>query len=55
MEEKLVELRNLSRAEVTSFLDDEIGSRLDKLSRQVARIDKRLYTQHEVSELNRSS
>ena len=54
LEEKLVELRNLSRAEVTSFLDDEIGSRLDKLSRQVARIDKRLYTQHEVSELNRS-
>ena len=54
LEEKLVELRNLSRAEVTNFLDDEIGSRLDKLSRQVARIDKRLYTQHEVSELNRS-
>ena len=52
LEEKLVELRNLSRAEVTNFLDDEIGSRLDKLSRQVARIDKRLYTQHEVSELN---
>ena len=48
LEEKLVELRNLSRAEVTSFLDDEIGSRLDKLSRQVARIDKRLYTYHEV-------
>ena len=49
LEEKLVELRNLSRAEVTSFLDDEIGSRLDKLSRQVARIDKRLYTRHEVA------
>ena len=48
LEEKLVELRNLSRAEVTSFLDDEVGSRLDKLSRQVARIDKRLYTYHEV-------
>ena len=49
LEEKLVELRNLSKVEVTSFLDDEIGSRLDKLSRQVARIDKRLYTQHEVN------
>ena len=48
LEEKLVELRNLSKVEVTSFLDDEIGSRLDKLSRQVARIDKRLYTHHEV-------
>ena len=49
LEEKLAKLRNLSRAEVTSFLDDEIGSRLDKLSRQVARIDKRLYTHHEVA------
>ena len=49
LEEKLIELRKLSRVEVTSFLDDEIGSLLDKLSRQVARIDKRLFTYHEVS------
>jgi hypothetical protein len=49
LEEKLIELRNLSRIEVTSFLDDEIGNLLDKLSRQVNRIDTRLFTYHEVS------
>jgi hypothetical protein len=49
LEEKLIELRKLSRVEVTSFLDDEIGNLLDKLSRQVARIDKRLFTYNEVS------
>ena len=49
LEEKLIKLRNQSRIEVTSFLDDEIGSLLDKLSRQVAKIDKRLFTYHEVA------
>ena len=49
LEEHLIELRNQSRIEVTSFLDDEIGSLLDKLSRQVARIDTRLFTYHEVA------
>ena len=49
LEEHLIELRNQSRIEVTSFLDDEIGCILDKLSRQVARIDTRLFTYHEVA------
>ena len=48
LEEKLIDLRNQSRIEMTSFLDDEIGSLLDKLSRQVAKIDTRLFTYHEV-------
>ena len=49
LEQQLVEKRNKSKTEVTSFLDDEIGTKLDKLSRQVARIDKRLHTYHEVT------
>ena len=48
LEEKLIDLRNQSRIEMTSFLDDEVGSLLDKLSRQVAKIDTRLFTYHEV-------
>jgi hypothetical protein len=48
LEEKVIKLRTESSIEVTSFLDDEIGRLLDKLSRQVARIDKRLFTYHEV-------
>ena len=48
LEQKLVELRSKAAAEVTSFLDDEIGTKLDKLSRQVARIDSRLHTYHKV-------
>ena len=48
LERQLVQKRNKSKTEVTSFLDDEIGTKLDKLSRQVARIDKRLHTYHEV-------
>ena len=41
-------MRSKAKTEVTRFLDDEIGTNLDKLSRQVARIDKRLHTYHEV-------
>ena len=41
-------MRTKAITEVTSFLDDEIGTKLDKLSRQVARIDSRLHTYHEV-------
>ena len=48
LEQKLVEMRSKATAEVTSFLDDEIGTKLDKLSRQVARIESRLHTYHEV-------
>ena len=42
-------MRSKATAEVTSFLDDEIGTKLDKLSRQVARIESRLHTYHEVN------
>ena len=49
LEQKLVEMRSKATAEVTSFLDDEIGTKLDKLSRQVARIESRLHTYHEVN------
>ena len=49
LEEKLVEMRSKAKSEVTSFLDDEIGTKLDKLSRQVARIESRLHTYHEVT------
>ena len=49
LEQQLVEKRNKSKTEVTSFLDDKVGSKLDKLGRQVARIDKRLHTYHEVT------
>lgn len=52
LEENVVDLRNKSKAEMTSFLDDEIGSLLEKLSRQVARIETRLHTYHEVSEMS---
>ena len=48
LEEKLVEMRQKSKSEVTHFLDDEIGTILNRLSRQVARIDSRLFTYHEV-------
>ena len=48
LEKKLVEMRQKSKSEVTLFLDDEIGTILNKLSRQVARIDSRLFTYHEV-------
>ena len=41
-------MRSKATSEVASFLDDEIGTKLDKLSRQVARIDSRLHTYHEV-------
>ena len=49
LEEKLVEMRSKAKSEVTSFLDDEIGTKLDKLSRQVAKIESRLHTYHEVN------
>ena len=49
LELKLVEMRNKAKTEVTSFLDDDIGTKLDKLSRQVARTESRLYTYHEVN------
>ena len=42
-------MRSKATAEVTSFLDGEIGTKLDKLSRQVARIESRLHTYHEVN------
>ena len=41
-------MRRKSKSEVTHFLDEEIGTILNKLSRQVARIDSRLFTYHEV-------
>ena len=41
-------MRTKAITEVTSFLDDEIGTKLDKLSRQAAKIDSRLHTYHEV-------
>ena len=50
LEQKFVEMRNKATAEVSSFLDDEIGTKLDKLSRQVARIESRLHTYHEVNQ-----
>ena len=43
-------MRSKAKTEVTSFLDDEIGTKLDKLSRQVARIESRLHTCHEVNQ-----
>ena len=55
LEQKLVELRSKAAAEVTSFLDGEIGTKLDKLSRQVARIESRLHTYHEVCTQERLS
>ena len=48
LEQKVVDMRSQAKTEVTSFLDDEIGTKLDKLSRQVARTDSRLHTYHEV-------
>lgn len=41
-------MRQKSKSEVSHFLDDEIGTKLKKLNRQVARIDSRLFTYHEV-------
>ena len=48
LEQKLVDMRSKAETEVTSFLDDEIGTKLDKISRQVARIESRLHTYHRV-------
>ena len=48
LEEKLLEMRAKSRAEAERFFDEEIDCRLDIISRQVARIDTRLFTYHEV-------
>ena len=51
LEQKLVDMRSKAETEVTSFLDDEIGTKLDKISRQVARIESRLNTYHEVNSI----
>lgn len=51
LEQKLVDMRSKAKTEVTSFLDDEIGTKLDKISRQVARIESRLHTYHEVNSI----
>ena len=47
LEQNVVEMRSEAIAEVTSFFD-EIDAKLDKLSRQVARVQSRLHTYHEV-------
>ena len=49
MEAKLVDMRSKAKSELTAYLDDEIGSKLDKLSRQLAKVDVRIFTYHEVS------
>ena len=41
-------MRTKSKTEMTSFLDDNQGDKLDKISRGVKRVDLRLYTHHQV-------
>ena len=49
LETRLVDMRSKAKSELTAYLDDEIGSKLDKLSRQLAKVDVRIFTYHEVS------
>ena len=49
LEQELIRKRSKAKTEINAFLDDEIWTKLDKLSRQLARIESRLHTQHEVS------
>ena len=49
LEQELVRKRFKAKTEINAFLDDEIWTKLDKLSSQLARIESRLHTQHEVN------
>ena len=49
LEQELIGKRSKAKTEINAFLSDEIWTTLDKLSRQLARIESRLHTQHEVN------
>ena len=49
LEQELIRKRSKAKTEMNAFLNDEIWTKLDKLSRQLARIESRLHTQHEVN------
>ena len=49
LEQELIRKRSKAKTEMNAILNDEILTKLDKLSRQLARIESRLHTQHEVN------
>lgn len=49
LEKQVQKLRNQSKNEVTTFLDKDIGTKLDKISRGVKKIDTRIFTYHQVN------
>ena len=55
LEIELKEMRAKFKAEVTGFLDDEVGVMLDRISRQTLRIESRLFTYHQVINLIKTS
>ena len=48
LEDRLIELRNQSKAELNQLLEDEVGKKLSKLSRQLLKINSRVYSHHQV-------
>ena len=48
LEEKLKLCRSQCQSEVTSFLDDDLGVNIERISRGLKRIDSRVYSHHQV-------
>ena len=48
LENNLITQRKQAKQEVASFLDDKVGINLNKLSRQLGRLEAKLSTNHQV-------
>lgn len=48
LEKRIQQLRKQSKTEVTSFLDENIGNKLDRISSGVKMIDTAIFTYHHV-------
>ena len=48
IEKNLITQRKQAKQEVASFLDDKVGINLNKLSRQLGRLEAKLSTNHQV-------
>lgn len=48
LEKTLIKSRTQSKKEVTTFLDDDVGDKLNEIQKGVKRIDSRLCSQNQV-------
>ena len=48
LEDKLLKLRDHSKAKLTELLEEEVGRKLNKLTRQILKINSRVYSHHQV-------